>query len=165
MVVAENGVAFGLAFAFDERHPIVVADFVAEVANERPVWFVHLLADALAFDRVGFVQVDRDETVGVAGEDGLFIRVGFEIELQRLFVTDIFGRIAKLKVVELIEELPLGEFQLGPAAMIPLDAEVGHDVVESAGSTESDARERIGDNRRGTSGSTGNTRLQTASTA
>ena len=114
-MIAEDGVALVFAFAFDERHPIVVADFVAEVADQRAVRLVHLLADALAFDRVGLADVDRDQAVGVAGEDRFVGRVRLEVELQRVLAADVLGRVAEAEVVELVEELPFGELELGPA--------------------------------------------------
>ena len=164
-VVAEDRIASVFAFAFDKRHPIVVADFVAEMANQRPVRLVHLFADALALDRVGFVKVDRDQPVGVAGEDRLVVGSRFEVELQRVFVADVFWCVTEAEVVELVEQLPFGQFELRPAAMVSLDAEVGNDVVEPAGLAEADAGERIGGDQCGAAGSTANTRLQTASTA
>jgi len=44
-----------------------VADFVPHVADEGAMGLVHLLADALALDGVGFGDVDGDAAVGVAG--------------------------------------------------------------------------------------------------
>ena len=129
-----------------------MADFVAEVADQRAVRLVHLLADALALDRVGLVEVDRDQAVGVAGEDRVFGRVGFEVELQRQLVAHVFGRVTEAEVVELVEQLPLGELEVGPAVVIAFDAEVGNDVVEPAGLAEADAGERIGDDRAGRRG-------------
>ena len=126
-----------------------MADFVAEVADQRAVRLVHLLADPLALDRIGLVDVDRDQAVGVAGEDRLVGGVGFEVELQRLLVADVFGRVAQAEVVELVEQLPLGQLEVRPAVAVSLDAEVRNDVVQPAGFAEADAGERIGDERRG----------------
>ena len=126
-----------------------MADFVAEVADQRAMRLVHLLADALAFDRIGLADVDRDQSVGMASEDRVFGRVGLEIELQRLLAADVFGRVAEAEVVELVEQLPLGELEIRPAVAISCDAEIRNDVVEPAGLAEPDARERIGDDRRG----------------
>lgn len=122
-----------------------MADFVADVADQRAMRLVHLLAEALAFDRVGLAEIDRDQPVGVAREDRFVGRRGLEVELQRELGADIFRRVAKAEVVKLVEQLPFGQLEIRPTISIPLDAQVGNDVVEPAGLAEADAGERIGD--------------------
>lgn len=108
-VVAEDCDEGVFAFAFDERHPIVVADFVTHVADEGAMGLVHLLADTLALDGVGFGDIDGDAAVGVAGEDLVFGRAGFEVEDERFFGADVFRGVFQVQLIELDEEPAFGE--------------------------------------------------------
>ena len=62
--------------------PVVMARFVAEMAENGAVGLVHLLAHAFAFDGVGLGDVDGDDTTRMAGQDPLRKArpVGEEIE-------------------------------------------------------------------------------------
>lgn len=53
----------------DQHVPDVVADLVAEVADEGAMAFTEFDPGAFAFDRVGFFEVDGNQAVGVAGVD------------------------------------------------------------------------------------------------
>ena len=52
---------------FYQYIPIVVANFVTEMPNEGAVGFVHIDAQAFAFNVIGFFDVDGDMARGVAG--------------------------------------------------------------------------------------------------
>jgi hypothetical protein len=50
----------------DEQRPIEVPAFVAQVAEQRPIALVELLALTLALDGVGFLYGNRNDAVEVA---------------------------------------------------------------------------------------------------
>lgn len=55
--------------ASDEAIPVVMADLVAKVTEQRPEGLGHVLAVALAFGIVSLGDIDRDESTGVACDD------------------------------------------------------------------------------------------------
>lgn len=58
----------------DQHHPVIVPDLMAEMAEKRAIRLPHRTTPALALRVVGFGDVDRDQAVVVACENGRGIR-------------------------------------------------------------------------------------------
>ena len=69
----------------DQQVPVVVADLVAEMADQRAVGLAHLGADALAHGVLGLLGVERDHAHLVAGHHVRAARhVAEEVESQAM---------------------------------------------------------------------------------
>jgi hypothetical protein len=138
LVIAEEGAALREPAAVaDQAVPVVVADLVAKVAEQRAVGFVHRDAATLAHRVVGLGEVDGDHAVGMTSEDCrmLFVddrRIGEEVELQPSLGVDRLGDHRQPKGQETVDEPPLGDLQGVPGLMISRLGEVGDRLGEEA---------------------------------
>ena len=69
----------------DQPVPVVVADLVAEMAEQRAVGLAHLGAPLFALGVVGLGDIERDQALVVAGQDAFATRpaadrIGEEVE-------------------------------------------------------------------------------------
>ncbi len=88
----------------DQPIPVVVAELVAEMAEQRAVVLAHLGTHLLAFGGIGLGDVERDQAVVVAGQHMLARgrvaqqRIGEEIEGDADLVAGLaFGPTGKPK--------------------------------------------------------------------
>ena len=123
--------------------PIVVARFVAEVAEQRTVVLAHGHAHAFAQMRIGLQQVDGDAAVAVAGHHGIVkdifkilavdARIRQNAERQAIFaLCAAFHRQPQL--VEREQQPPFRLFHRIVESRAVAIAEIGDDLVEGTGS-------------------------------
>ncbi len=75
----------------DQQIPVVVADFMAEVADQCTVGFIHCRANFFAPGIIGFLRVKRDQAVGVSCHDPLAVIIAAQdIEGQALLGVLLF---------------------------------------------------------------------------
>ena len=70
----------------DQPVPVVVTNLVPEMAEERTVGLTQLLARLLAKRIIGLGDIDRDEPLVVAGENGLCGRAALEGKRQPMLL-------------------------------------------------------------------------------
>lgn len=117
--------------------PVVVGQFMAEMADQGAVRFVEGFAMFFAIIIIGFGDIEGDEALGVAGDDGRAIGDGFEeIEGEaglRFFVLRDNG---EAEVEEIDEDPAFGGFDVADAPDVLGQVEVGDGAGESAGEAE-----------------------------
>ena len=55
----------------DQAIPVVMADLVPKMPEERPIFLLHRMASALPLDVIGFSHIDRDQAVVMTRQNGL----------------------------------------------------------------------------------------------
>src|SRR5215207_10316729 len=85
LVAKNQPEAFQALVASDQHVPVVMSDLMPEVAEQRPIGLAHGLAPALPLGVVGLSDVDGDQAVVVARQDGRrqrrpFGRIGQKVE-------------------------------------------------------------------------------------
>ena len=136
--VTEHGAErFDGGRAADEQVPVMVADFVAEMAERGAVDFAHLFAHAFAFGVVAFLQRDGDQAVIVAGEH-VGLGGGFGREVEGETVGGVFGAVGEgqAQAKQGVDQAVFGRFQGAPAGEVLRDGDVRDDVVVAAGGAE-----------------------------
>ena len=121
----------------DQPIPEVMADLVAEVAQECPVRLVHLNSPRLALGIVGLGDVDGDHPVQVPGRDGDCPRragVGVGKEVERQTALRVLGlvRHGEPEAEQAIDQPTLGRLQSRPGFARAGVAQVGNDPVQPA---------------------------------
>ena len=112
---------------------------MAEVAEQRAVGLAHGFAGALALGVVGLGEVDRDQPVGMAGDDlrGLLpARLGEEVEGEPGLLILELADHGQAEPEQAIDQPVLGGLQALPAQEMVRRAEVGDRAVEPAGLAE-----------------------------
>jgi len=104
--------------------PIIMANFVAEMAEESAVRFPKRNAAAFAFDIVSFGDVERDDSIGVTGES--VAAEEFEFQFFR-------PSIEEMEAKEIVNAAALGRFDFGPEFEIAGDGHIGNELVAAAG--------------------------------
>ena len=82
VVAEEQAASFQLAAIADQKIPIMVADFMPEVAEQGSVWLAHFDAATFPLDLVGLRKGDRDDAVFMARHDFSCRCVGEKIKDQ-----------------------------------------------------------------------------------
>ncbi len=114
--------------------PIVVANFVAEMAKQGAIGFLQLDARLLAHVIVGFSDVQGDQPVGMAGYRELTIEIRAEkVECQAAIRVIVFAEQRQTEVQQLRHQPALGHFQARPALFVARHREVGNGAIELAG--------------------------------
>ena len=122
----------------NEPVPVVVADLVPHVAQQRTVGLAQLGPSPLELDVVGLGQRHRDQPVVVAGHHpGRLIvsGVGQKIEGKATRLILAFGRVRQAQFEQRVEQPVLGDLELAPALEIAGDREVRDRAVVPAGDT------------------------------
>ena len=120
-----------------QQVPVVVADLVAEVAQQRAVGLAHLGADALAHRVFGLLGVQGDHAVVVARHH---VRgaghVAEEIESQAVDRVGVAAHHRQAQRQQLRDEPALGLFELAPENAVGLLRQVGNGARHAAGQAE-----------------------------
>jgi len=124
----------------DQTVPIIVADFMAKVAEQRAVALVQAHAHLLALGVVGLAQVEGDETLGVTGQHALAADALLDVERQALFGVVTLREQGQIERIQAVDEAALGLLYFMPEPMILRLRQVGDDIVEAAGLAELFAR-------------------------
>ena len=84
LVAEERPKRFDATPILDQLVPVVVADFMPEMPQQRAIGFTHLLACLLTKGIIGLGDIDGDEPLTVPGEDALPWRAALERKRQSL---------------------------------------------------------------------------------
>jgi hypothetical protein len=125
----------------DEPLPIVVADLVAEMPEERAVRLRHVAAMAFAFGVVGLGDVDGDQAAGMTRDDlRAFLehraRAGEEVEGEPLFGVLGLAHQRQAEAHESVDEAVLGGLQALPEQKVFGRIEVRYRPVEATSAAE-----------------------------
>ena len=91
---------------------VVMADLVAEVAEQRAVRLVHRHPQLLPMNVVAFGEVDGDDAVVMTG-DHLLGGAGQQVERQTVFGILLPGDHRQMQFAQLSDQPSLGRFGLG----------------------------------------------------
>ena len=117
----------------DQPIPIVMADFMAKVAEQGAVRFAHLHTDFFAVGVVGFLDVEGDQAVGMAGGRRVAFQVDAdEVEGQAVVFVDAFGHDLQAQADQLRHQPALGGLDLAPALGVFCDRQVGNGAIQAA---------------------------------
>ena len=116
-----------------KKLPVIMGQLVPEVPRKGAVMLAHLLLDGGASGWIGFVEIQGDEAVHMAGEDRGATREGFqkiEPDSIRMGVTVSDW---KAQAEELADGLPLGPLGARPAFAGAGSGEIGSGSCKGAG--------------------------------
>jgi hypothetical protein len=145
-VVAENGAAGSdHVFIADEPIPIIVTDFMPEMAKDCAIRFVHRRTPFLTFGVVRFRQHDCNSAIFVPRHRHRTIRrrtVGRKVESEanRAFIACLEREV---KTKQTVEQTVLGKLYLAPERDICLVRQVRDRRIVPARCTENFARIRV----------------------
>ncbi len=131
----------------DQPVPVIVAELVAEMAEQRAVVLAHLDAHLFSLGGIGLGDVERDQAVVVAGQHMLAgrraadQRIGEEIEGDADLVAGVrLWADRQAKGEQRIDGALLGRLDPDPALAVACDGQVGNGLVQRAGAAEAAAR-------------------------
>ncbi len=149
--IAEQGAkALQPVGAGDQPVPVVVADLMAEMPEQRAVGLMHGLAHRFACGVVGLVEVQRDQAGVVPGHDvRAVVRRAQEVEHQPAFRVFADTRGQRQAECEQGRDQPaLGELHLAPefaVVRVFRIVKVGNGAVEPAGAAQQHLRLALSD--------------------
>jgi hypothetical protein len=122
----------------DENVPIIMGDFVAEMAEERAERLAKIDSASLAFGVVGLDGVDSDEAIGMASKDWRGAgSIAQKTEAQGFVAFGAITLEGKAKFEEGVDDAAFGGFEFAPALEVFRQIEIGDDIVQAAGGAES----------------------------
>jgi len=121
----------------DEPIPVVMADFMTEMAKQGAIGFVQLHAHRFTVCVVGFFDVQGDQAVGMACGWQVALQIDTdEVEGQAGLFVDSLGNDLQAQGDQLRDQTTFGRLDLAPAFAVFNDREVGNGAIEAARNTE-----------------------------
>lgn len=121
----------------DQSIPVVMTDFMAKMAEQGAVRFTHLHADFFAVGVVGLLDVEGDQTVGMAGGGRVAFQVNAdEVEGQAGVFVNAFWHHLQAQADQLRHQSALGGFHLAPAFGVFRYGQVRNGAVQTARHTQ-----------------------------
>jgi hypothetical protein len=130
-----------------ETIPVVVADLVPDVAEQRAVGLMQRRPPPLPLRIVRLGDVDGDDAVGVAGQDrrAAFRWIGEELEGEAAGRILVAGLDRETRVREGVDETTLRGFEPVPSQLDARLAEIRNDAGQAARTERADRRRSVAD--------------------
>jgi hypothetical protein len=123
----------------DQSVPIIMPDFVTEMAQEGAIGLVQLEPPLFALRVVRLRHIDGDDPIGIPGEYWSGFRrrgIGKKLISQAMLRADGLRRDRASQPQETIEEAPLRSLEFIPGVLVPRDAQVWDVSSQTAGLAE-----------------------------